>query len=127
MGAPQTTREALMAELLGDVGALLDKADSLQNALPAVADVAASQIYLAGEAASKNIKAEAEQFRAMLAREREALTRPVQEASEQTRLAADVVEGAGRRLAMLALGLGLAAGALAGAIAGIAAASIFIG
>ena len=32
MAGPQTTREALMAELLGDVGALLDRAEALQAA-----------------------------------------------------------------------------------------------
>lgn len=126
MAGPQTTREALMAELLGDAGALLDRVESLQAGLPAVADAAASQVYLAGEDAAKRIKASADETVALLVRQRELMAKPISEAAASISQSADVVEGGARRLATMAMLAGLAGGVLGGLIAGIATAAFFM-
>ncbi|MDF4211165.1 hypothetical protein P2W50_31425 [Pseudomonas protegens] len=126
MSGPQTTREALMAELLGDAGALLDRVEALQVAIPGVTDTAVSQVYLAGEEAAKSIMAAAEEFGALLARERDLIAKPISEATASIRASADVVEGGARRLTTTALLVGLAGGALAGLIGGIAGAAFFM-
>lgn len=126
MAGPQTTREALMAELLGDVGALLDRAEALQAAMPAVADAAATQVFLAGEDAAKNIKASADQFGALLSSQRELMAKPLSEAAASISKSADVVKGGARRLATMAMFAGMAGGVLGGLIAGIAAAAFFM-
>lgn len=127
MRAPQTTREALIAELLGDIGALLDKSETLQSALPAVADNAATKIHLAGEAATNSIKQEADKFREMLSSERKLITEPIREAAKQTQHAADVVDAGARRLAFLSTLLGFIGGALGGLAAGLVVAFVFVG
>lgn len=127
MAGPQTTREALMAELLGDVGALLDRAEALQAAMPAVADAAASQVFLAGEDAAKSITASADEFAALLSRQRELMAKPISEAAESISKSADVVEGGARRLASMAMLAGLAGGVLGGLVVGIAAAAFLMG
>lgn len=126
MAGPQTTREALIAELLGDVGALLDRTEALQAAMPAVADAAATQVFLAGEDAAKNIKASADSFAALLAGQRDQLAKPISEAAASISQSAGIVEGSARRLATMAMLIGLASGALAGLFGGIAAAAFFM-
>lgn len=126
MAGPQTTREALMAELLGDVGALLDRAEALQAAMPAVADAAATQVYLAGEDAAKNIKASADSFAALFAGQRDLIAKPMSEAAASISQSAGVVEGSARRLATMAMLAGLAGGAIAGLLGGVAVAAFFM-
>ncbi len=62
MAAPNTHREALIAELLGDVGAMLDRADDLQAAFPVAADAAAGKVRVAGEMAAGGVTAAGERF-----------------------------------------------------------------
>ena len=126
MAGPQTTREALMAELLGDVGALLDRTEALQAAMPAVADAAATQVYLAGEDAAKNIKAAADSFAALFADQRALIAKSMSEAAASISKSADLVEGNARRMATNALLAGLAGGAIAGLLGGVAAAAFFM-
>lgn len=126
MTGPRTTREALMAELLGDVGALLDRVEALQVAIPGVTDTAVKQVYLAGEEAANGIKAAAEQFATLLARERDQIAKPVSQAAASIRASADLVEGGARRLTTTALVVSLAGGALAGLIGGVAGAAFFL-
>lgn len=126
MAGPQTTREALMAELLGDVGALLDRTEALQAAMPAVADAAATQVYLAGEDAAKNIKVSADSFAALFADQRALIAKSMSEAAASISKSADLVEGNARRMATNALLAGLAGGAIAGLLGGVAAAAFFM-
>ena len=126
MAGPQTTREALMAELLGDVGALLDRTEALQAAMPAVADAAATQVYLAGEDAAKNIKESADSFAALFADQRALIAKSMSEAAASINKSADLVEGNARRMATNALLAGLAGGAIAGLLGGVAAAAFFM-
>lgn len=126
MAGPQTTREALIAELLGDVGALLDRTEALQAAMPAVADASATQVFLAGEDAAKRITASADSFAALLAGQRDLLAKPISEAAASISQSAGIVEGSARRLATMAMLVGLASGAFAGLLGGIAAAAFFM-
>lgn len=131
MAGPQTTREALIAELLGDVGALLDRADAMQQALPGVADVAASQIHQAGKQVADGIDQQSrqhlQQLRELLEAERAALVAPITEAAKITRTAAETLHDSARRVTAKVLLLGMAAGALAGGIVGAAVASLLLG
>lgn len=126
MAGPQTAREALIAELLGDVGALMDRTEALQAAMPAVADAAATQVYLAGEDAAKNIKAAADSFAALFADQRALIAKSMSEAAASISKSADLVEGNARRMATNALLAGLAGGAIAGLLGGVAAAAFFM-
>lgn len=126
MAGPQTARDALIAELLGDVGALMDRTEALQAAMPAVADAAATQVYLAGEDAAKNIKASADLFAALFADQRALIAKSMSEAAASISKSADLVEGNARRMATNALLAGLAGGAIAGLLGGVAAAAFFM-
>ena len=126
MAGPQTAREALIAELLGDVGALMDRTEALQAAMPAVADAAATQVYLAGEDAAKNIKAAADSFAALFADQRALIAKSMSEAAASISKSADLVEVNARRMATNALLAGLAGGAIAGLLGGVAAAAFFM-
>lgn len=126
MAGPQTTREALMAELLGDVGALLDRAEALQVSMPAVADAAMTQVFLAGEDAAKNIQASADSFAARAAEQRELIAKPMRDAAASISESAGIVEGSARRLAQTALLVALAGGGFAGLLGGVAAAAFFM-
>lgn len=126
MAGPQTTREALMAELLGDVGALLDRIEALQVAMPGVADASASAVFLAGEDASKKITASAEAFVALMAQQRDLVAKPISEAADSISQSADLVDTGARRIATMATLAGMAGGVIGGLLAGIAAASFFM-
>jgi hypothetical protein len=56
MAGPQTTREALLAELLGDAGVLLDRIDALKVDLPEVAEDAADRVRAAGDSSAAVIR-----------------------------------------------------------------------
>ncbi|MCT8308712.1 MULTISPECIES: hypothetical protein [Xanthomonas] len=47
MAGPTTTREALMAELLGDVGGILDRVEALQAAIPKTVKEAKAELQAA--------------------------------------------------------------------------------
>lgn len=116
MAGPQTTREALLAELLGDVGTLLDRVEVIQAALPQQAEDGASRLASAGEAASTKIAGAADQARRDLSASLAEALEGVQKAATEASGAAAVVSGAAWRFALLALLTGLAGGALAGFI-----------
>ncbi|CAZ15867.1 hypothetical protein XACN24_15825 (plasmid) [Xanthomonas albilineans] len=47
MAGPTTTREALIAELLGDVGGILDRVEALQAAIPKTVKEAKAELQVA--------------------------------------------------------------------------------
>lgn len=127
MASPQTTREALIAELLGDVGALLDKADALRAAFPAAADEAAARVKAASERATQDIAAATVQLGRELTTEGERLLQGVQKAAKDTQAAAKVVDRQARRFAFLALLTGLGGGIVGGVLGGLALSRYFFG
>lgn len=116
MAGPQTTREALLAELLGDVGELLDRVETIQAALPQQVEDGAARLASAGEAASVKIATATDQARRDFTSALTDALNGVQKAAKDAEAAASVVSGAVVRFALLALLTGLAGGALAGFI-----------
>ena len=119
MAAPNTHREALIAELLGDVGAMLDRADELQAAFPVAAEAAAGKVRVAGEMAAGGVTAAGERFLGVFDQRAGTALRGVQEAAREAQEAARVVDRAAWHFALLAGAVGLAAGALGGTLAGL--------
>jgi ATPase subunit of ABC transporter with duplicated ATPase domains len=116
VAGPQTTREALMAELLGDVGVLLDRMEALKVDLPEVAEDAAGKVKAVGDSSAAAIRIATDQAEVRIA---DALS-GIQTAAREARAAAGVVAGAARRFALLALLTGAAGGAVAGAVVALA-------
>ncbi|HFD2218311.1 TPA: hypothetical protein ACF2KY_004836, partial [Escherichia coli] len=114
MAGPQTTREALIAELLGDVGVLIDKTDELRASFPAAADEAAAKVKAAGQRATEDVATAATQLTRDLATQTEKLLQGVQQAAREAQAAARVVDRSARRFALLATAMGLAAGIVGG-------------
>jgi hypothetical protein len=120
VAAPNTHREALIAELLGDVGTMLDRADELQAAFPVAAEAAAGKVRVAGELAAGGVTAAGERFLAVFDQRTGTVLQGVQEAAREAQEAARVVDRAAWHFALLAGAVGLAAGALGGILAGLA-------
>lgn len=114
MAGPQTTREALLAELLGDVGTLLDRVEAIQATLPQQVEDGASRLSSAGESAAVKIATAADQARSDFTLALTDTLKGVQKAATDAEAAAAVVSGAVVRFALLALLTGLAGGAIAG-------------
>ena len=108
------------------MGLLLDKADQLQAALPAIADESATRIHQAGVQVATEMHEKARMFHTMLERERELLIKPLNEATQSVVAASAVVEGGSGRIARNALLAGLAGGILGGAIAGAGIAAVIL-
>lgn len=119
MAGPQTTREALMAELLGDVARLLDRVEALHTSLPVAADQSAARMAAAGEQAAGSITAAGERVRVDLGRQNETVLQAIQKAAKEAREAALVVNGSAQRFAFLVLLTGLGAGLVGGALGGL--------
>ena len=116
MAGPQTAREALLAELLGDVGGLLDRMEVLKVDLPEVADDAADKIKAAGASSAAAIQSATDRAEVRIG---DALS-SLQTAARYAKAAATVVAGSARRFALLALLTGVAGGAVAGAVVALA-------
>jgi ElaB/YqjD/DUF883 family membrane-anchored ribosome-binding protein len=120
MAGPNTHREALIAELLGDVGALLDRAEALNASLPAAVDQAAAKVRAAGETAAGSVKGAGEAFVTSLDAQTKETLKGVQKAAREAQSAAKVVERSAWRFALLTALIGLAAGILGGGLAALA-------
>lgn len=116
MASPNTAREALMAELLGDVGVMLDRMEALKVALPEVAEDATDRVRAAGDSSAAAINSAIDQAEIRIA---DALS-GLQATAREAKAAAGVVAGAARRFALLALLTGVAGGAVAGAVVALA-------
>lgn len=122
MSGPQTMREALIAELIGDLDTLITRTEELKAALPAAADKAADKVAGSADAMLGKIEQSASQLRADLARDAGIIAQTVQKAAGDAQAAAAVVDKAGRRFALLALVTGLCGGLLGGLLVGLASA-----
>ncbi|EIJ6113775.1 hypothetical protein LJJ21_004738 [Salmonella enterica] len=119
MGSPQTAREALIAELIGDVDALIIRAEALRSALPDAANEAAAKVRHSGERAAEDIGAAAAKLARELTGHGEKVVQGVQSAARDAQAAAKVVDRSARRFALLAAAMGLAGGVLGGILAGL--------
>lgn len=116
MGGPTTTREALMAELLGDVGDLLDRVDALRASIPAASDAAVEAIRAQGEDIAATLQTAASDLQAERLRERAASKQELQTMTKTIAAAANAVTDGVQRSAIVAALIGAGAGALAGAL-----------
>lgn len=121
MGAPQTTREALLAELLGDVGDVLDRVDALKLSIPAAADAAVESIRAEAQQIGATLESVAQTMRDDMHRDRGSYRQDVQEAraaAKAATLAAEQVTADARNMRASALLVGACAGAFAGLVTG---------
>jgi hypothetical protein len=116
MAGPNTHREALIAELLGDVDGLLKRAEALHETLPAVTEAAEAKIKAAGEASAAAINEAGVKLSRGLERQGGDLLREIQEGTRQTQAAAKGLRASGAKLWGLVI-VAVLAGAIAGAVA----------
>lgn len=109
-------RDALLAEVLGDAGLLLDRMEALKVSLPELADAVAERIATAGETAANRVGQAGEQARAKIAKAADEVTVGVNSAAGDAREAARTVAGSAGRFTFLALLMGLLGGVAGGAI-----------
>ena len=120
MAGPQTHREALIAELLGDVGELLDRAEALKTSLPSLAEQVAGKVRGAGETVAGSVNAAGDRLLLAFDQKAGAALQGVQKAGKEAQAAARVVDRAAWRFALLTAAVGLVAGILGGVLAALA-------
>lgn len=113
MATQNTMREALVAELLGDLDALIKRIETLNEALPGTLDAAEARIRQAGEASASAIEQAGVASSRELERQGKGMMQGVENATHQTQTAARAFQGAGRTLWAMA-----AAAILGGGVAG---------
>lgn len=116
MPGANTHREALLAELIGDVQVLLDRVEALRTGLPAAVETAADQLGATVAQATASVNESGIGLSRAIDRQAKAALLGVQEAAQEASRAAAVVKGAGQRLVALLVVLALLAGGLAGAL-----------
>lgn len=126
-GAVTTAREAIVAELIGDVAGLVDRAERLVPVLTEAAEVAATRLEEAARQAAASGVEGVRQAAAAAAIERKALLADAQAVAKEVKGAAAIVRGQADRLALCALVVGAAAGGVAGAGAGFVLAKVAVG
>ncbi|KND60577.1 hypothetical protein BVER_05655c [Candidatus Burkholderia verschuerenii] len=127
MAGPNTHREALIAELLGDVGDLLDRAEALKATLPAAVDTAVAKVRGAGETAAGSVNAAGDRFLSEFSKRAAGAMDGMVVAAKESHKAAQVVDKAATRFAIMAGVVGLAAGLLGGILAALAISHHFFG
>ncbi|MGR0626563.1 hypothetical protein ACTZIH_25975 (plasmid) [Escherichia coli] len=127
MSGPQSMREALIAELIGDVDGLINRLEGLQSALPEAAEKSAAKVSAAGDSAVRNMTATGEKIRTDFIRDADSVLKALQKATGEAQAASRVVSGSAKRFAALALVVGLSAGIIGGVLAGMLAAYYFLG
>ncbi len=120
MANPSTHREALIAELLGDIDTLLARLETLQASLPAAVDTAVGRVRGAGETAAGGLSLAGDRLLAGFDRHAAQTLQGVQTAAREAQAAARLVDHAARRFLVLATVLGLCAGVLGGILVALA-------
>ncbi|WP_413168804.1 hypothetical protein [Burkholderia latens] len=110
----------MIAELLGDVGPLLDRVEALQSALPSAVDEAVRKVRAAGETAAGAVEASGDVFLGRFNERASKATQAMQGAATDVQNAAKVVDRSAFRFALMAGLIGLAAGTLGGALVALA-------
>lgn len=126
MANMQTVREALVAELIGDVDALIQRVEALRATLPEAGDAAASKVHAAGTQVTSDIAGVAERLKVDLARQAETLRHNLYTATSEARAAAQVVDGTARQFGRFALLAGFGGGIFGGVLAGLALAVLLL-
>lgn len=127
MANTQTMREALVAELIGDVDALLQRVEALRTTVPEAGTAAAAQVQAAGTQAAQDIAVASDRLKADLARQAETLRHTLYSVTQEARAAANVVDGTAQRFGRFAVLAGFGGGILGGILAGLVLASVVFG
>lgn len=127
MANTQTMREALVAELIGDVDALLQRVEALRMTVPEAGTAAAAQVQAAGTQAAHDIAVASDRLKTDLARQAEALRHTLYSVTQEARAAANVVDGTAQRFGRFAVLAGFGGGILGGILAGLVLASVVFG
>lgn len=114
MVGPQTTRDALVAELLGDVGLLLDRVEALNKGLPAQADAMTERLGVAVEAAAQRITQSADQARVKIGKAGDDVAAGLKATAGEAKEAARTVSGSAGRFVFVSLLVGLMGGIIGG-------------
>lgn len=120
MAGPNTHREALIAEALGDLGDLLDRVEALKTALPAAVDAAAGKVRGAGETAAGSVNAAGDRVLTEFSKRAAGALDGMVVAAREAHKAAQVVDKAATRLALIAGAMGLAGGVIGGVLVALA-------
>lgn len=120
MAGPNTHREALIAEALGDLGDLLDRVEALKTALPAAVDTAAGKVRGAGETAAGSVNAAGDRVLTEFSKRAAGALDGMVVAAREAHKAAQVVDKAATRLALIAGAMGLAGGVIGGVLVALA-------
>lgn len=120
MSSPQTMREALVAELIGDLDDLLARTEALKTSLPGAADDVAKKVTASGDGIILRIEKVGTQLLADLSHESKTISETMQRAASDASGAAAVVDRAARRFALLALVTGMCGGVVGGLLVGMA-------
>lgn len=128
---PTTAREALFHEAFGDLLGLVEQVEALKQDLPVVAQatvgqideagrIAAGQVSASGRQAAQQVGTVAKAMIEALDRERVAWGAAADKQVSESRAAANLVAGAARKMAWMALAIGLGGGVIGGVLAGLA-------
>lgn len=120
---PGTLKEAFIAELMGDMGLLIEDAEALIKSVEALK----ASLPRVGEQTVNQVTAAGDKIRDGLARDAANLENVLSQISRETLAAAQVVDGSARRFQILALMAGLAGGVLGGLLIGFALANNVFG
>lgn len=136
MAGPSTAREALLAEVYGDLLGLVERVEALKASMPGLTDQLAAEIAEASRLASVQIATSGKQSVQNVAqiathtlegmtRERAALQALAEQHVREARAAAQLVGASANRLALYATGIGMGAGAIGGVLATLAFGKLF--
>lgn len=120
MSGPNTAREALIAELLGDAGQLADRMDKLKEEIPAVVKAAEDRITRAGVGSAVQVSQAAKAASDQITRQIAVLTADLSNHVERITSAGEALASSSRHALLTALALGLVGGGVAGALVALA-------
>jgi hypothetical protein len=109
-----------MAEILGDLGLLLERAEKLQETLPVTVDTAIARVKRAGDSAAGDIATAAERLLVAFDQRSAITLEGMRQAAREAQHAAQMVERRATRFALLVGVVGLLAGLIGGLVVAIA-------
>lgn len=123
---PTTMREAIAAEILGDINDILTRLEGVNKIFPESTEKTISKIKTAMELASGNLTASGDKItREFDAKLKESLAN-LRQVSKDTLKAASVVDRSAHRFALFSAIIGFASGILGGVLAALAFSNYFL-
>jgi hypothetical protein len=120
-----SAREALTAELIGDVAELLGKAEGLSAEINEAAEAACRSIQATGERVGVRLAEETSRSVSAVSGERSAWLASARAVNQEIRDTAQVLAGHQRSVYWTVLGVGVLAGVVGGVLAGLCVSLLF--